>query len=217
MDDMTRSDFIKKCWRYYLILEKRFIDTTQYVELSSDNFETYSLEYVNLLQSIGSEVDVFMKVICKFDQSARKTITDYCKVIIPKYPNIKEQSVSVQLLNEAIKPFKNWNSKKAKKSLPWWEAYDTVKHGRIDNYRLANLENVLKALSALYLLEMYYLKDIAKADEMDIPERNSELFTLDNWETRYITSNGLCLEVTGSDTVSLAIKDKILDLDGGEV
>lgn len=214
MSNMTRTDFIKNCWRFYLMLEKRFMETTQYVELSTDNFNTYSLEYVSLLQSVGSELDVFMKVVCGFNQNDRKTITDYYNGIILKYPNIKTQSVSVHLLNSPIKPFCGWSLKRPRKSLHWWNAYDSVKHGRIDNYKLASLENVLNALAALYLLEMYYLKDVAKNDEIDIPERESELFILDNWKTRYMTYNGYFLEVE-DDTVSLALGNKKVDMNGG--
>lgn len=69
MEKMTRKEFMTNCWRFYLMLEKRFLDTTQYVELHHENFSTFSLEYVNLLQSIGSELDVFMKVVCDFEQT----------------------------------------------------------------------------------------------------------------------------------------------------
>lgn len=217
MSNMTRTDFIKNCWRFYLVLEKRFMATTQYVELSIDNYDTYSLEYVDLLQSIGSELDVFMKVVCGFEQTEFKTIKNYCDVLLGKYKNIKTQKVSVKYFDGEIKPFDGWDADHAKQSLAWWEAYDLVKHGRIENFKLAKLENILKALAALYLLEMYYLKDIAKSDEMDIPEKESELFFLDNWNPRFMTSNGLLLEIINDKTVGLVTDDKALNIDGGKV
>lgn len=217
MEKMTRKEFMTNCWRFYLMLEKRFLDTTQYVELHHENFSTFSLEYVNLLQSIGSELDVFMKVVCDFEQTDRKTIADYCPVILQKYSGIKNQKVVINALDDSIKPFEEWRRECPKQSLVWWDAYDSVKHGRIKNFDSANLENVLNALAALYLLEMYYLKDIVKEDEMDIPDRESELFALDNWETRFISKNGLMLKVTGEDEFSFGVNGRVQNIDGGEL
>lgn len=217
MERMTRKEFMTNCWRFYLMLEKRFLDTTQYVELNHENFRTFSLEYVNLLQSIGSELDVFMKVICGFKQSEIRDINDYYRKIVPKYKKIKAQKVIVNALNKPINPFNNWSSKCPAESLKWWHAYNLVKHGRIENFKLAKLENVLNALAALYLLEMYYLKDIVKEDEMDIPDRESELFALDNWETRFISKKGLMLKVTGEDEFSFGINGRVQNIDGGEL
>ena len=39
---MTRDQFIREYWNYYLMLEKKFITTTLYVALSEDNFNTFS-------------------------------------------------------------------------------------------------------------------------------------------------------------------------------
>ena len=47
------------------------------------------------------------------------------------------------------KPFVGWNMVNAASSLPWWVAYNNVKHGRDGNFREASLENVLNALMAL--------------------------------------------------------------------
>lgn len=46
---MDRATFMNKYWRYYLLLEKKFIDTLNYVELAEENFSTYSVEYAHQL------------------------------------------------------------------------------------------------------------------------------------------------------------------------
>ena len=84
---MDRKSFMRNYWMYYLMLEERFIQSTRYIEPVEDNEEVYSLEYVNQLQAIGSEIDVLMKVICNISQSARKTIADYYPIIVHKIPN----------------------------------------------------------------------------------------------------------------------------------
>ena len=52
---------------------------------------------------------------------------------------------------------------------------------------------------------------------MDIPDRESELFALDNWETRFISKNGLMLKVTGEDEFSFDVNGRVQNIDGGEL
>lgn len=182
------------------MLEQRFCETTRYVELTEDNYGTYSLEYVNELQSIGSEIDVLMKILCGFSQNERKSISDYCSKILEKYPDIIEREVNVETLDDSVIPFKEWDKKEAAKSLDWWTAYNDIKHGRVLNIKSASLKNVLDSLAALYILEMYYLKEVARQNkELDIPNKDSEIFSLLGWETKYISSVNVVHEVIQVD------------------
>ena len=74
---MTVEIFLDKFWRYYLILEERFENATRYVELNTDNYAVYSIEFVNQIQTISSEIDVIMKSMSGFRANDRKNITDY--------------------------------------------------------------------------------------------------------------------------------------------
>jgi len=177
---MTREEFHKTYWNYYLVLEERFNNVLRYIELSEDNFSTYSYEFVNQLQAIVSEVDVIMKQICGFLQKENKGINDYKGVILSKYSDITDQEVKIS--NITIKPFDNWQNE----PLFWWKEYNKVKHGRANNFKLANMKNIINALAALYILEMNYLKDITSLNQdVDIPDKVSSLFTLVNWNNRY--------------------------------
>ena len=55
------------------MLEKRFVETIEYVELNEDNFNAFSNGYALLIQSIGAELDTVLKA------SDRKTIADYAQ------------------------------------------------------------------------------------------------------------------------------------------
>lgn len=59
---------------YYLMLEKKFINTTMYVEVSTLNYSTFSNEYASLLQLIGAELDSFFKAYCGYDAEAKKLL-----------------------------------------------------------------------------------------------------------------------------------------------
>lgn len=181
---MTREIFLKSYWRYYLLLEEKFMQTINYVELSEKNFPTFSIEYAYLLQTIGSELDTFFKVYCGFALNESNTMNDYRPRVLDKYPEIVKQTIVVEEFSLTLTPFKDWNTQ----SLKWWKAYNSVKHNRYDNLSLACLENVVNALAALFLLELKYLKELtAKDDGFNRPDKESNLFTLPDWEYNCFT------------------------------
>lgn len=185
---MTVNIFLDKFWRYYLILEERFENSIRYVELSVDNFLTYSIDFVNQIQMIGSEIDVIMKSMSGFCADDRKCIADYATKILADYSDIVNREVKVRDI--LCKPFEGWNTAYAASSLPWWEAYNHVKHGRDDNFKEASLENVLNALMALYLLEMLYFKKLADDENKpDVIRDSSKLFSIVGWQSKYSTMN----------------------------
>ena len=76
MADWTRKELMNKHWKYYLMLENKFLNILNYVELTADNYNTYSNEFAALLQIIGAELDNFFKVYCNFNSNERKSVTD---------------------------------------------------------------------------------------------------------------------------------------------
>lgn len=188
---MTREKLLRNYWRYYKMLEEKVIRTGNYVEIHPDNFASFSNEYALLLQSIGAELDNFFKVYCGFDPDATKNITEYSQSILKTYPEIKTQKIRIINTDIVLQPFKDWDVKKPKQSLEWWEAFDIIKHNRTGNFSEAKQKNVLNILGALYLLEMKQFKNVAiegkdgHIEEADSPGDKSKLFSLVDWELRY--------------------------------
>ena len=185
---MTRQEFLKDYWQYYLMLEKQFVNTLQYVDLDNNNFTTFSNQYANLLQAIGSELDSFFKVYCSYNPDDYKFITDYANFVLSDFPSIVTQEVEIINYNTTIKPFDGWDATRAKQSLPWWESFDKIKHSRTSNKSDASLEKVLNALGGLFIIEMKYLQKIVSGldAELDIPNELSALFELKDWAYNYI-------------------------------
>lgn len=203
---ITYRELVDDYFRYFKMLEDKFIETLRFVELSSDNFKTYSIEFDNLIKSIGSELDVFLKVACDFNLDDRKNMSDYYREIISKYPNIKQQVVKINNKDLEILPFKNWKESEPSKSLEWWKAYNNLKHARVLNFKEANLENTLNLLGALYILEMYFLKTVyentfEKEKILDVPDKyDSELMYLKKWITRNkLLANGFVIEYSDEE------------------
>lgn len=182
---MDREIFINKYWRYYLLLEKKFIDTLNYVELAKENFSTYSVEYAHQLLAIGSELDTFFKIYCGFNLDDRKNIVAYTRHIMSEYPQITTQVVEIYDTELTLTPYEEWTqwSTQSGNLLSWWDAYNSVKHNRQENITKASMENVVTALAALNIIEMKYLQVITKeTQEPDEPESSSNLFALTDWK-----------------------------------
>lgn len=190
---MTRAE-LDEYWRYYLYLEKMIIESKTYVEINHDNYSVYSVFYHRAIISIGCELDTFFKAFCGFDLDDNKCISDYARAILSDelYSNIVNETITLRESREIIKPFENWNAKKAKKSLTWWEAFDSLKHGRKANMKEANLENVINILGALYLLESKAYYDTSDNDKPDIPFSDSKFFYL-KWDFKWQNATDILL------------------------
>ena len=165
--------------------------------LATDNFGTYSFEFVNQLLTIGSELDVMMKLTSGFQATDRKTISDYAPIILQKLPNITGQEVKVQGLECAIKPFGNLNTQ-TPSNLKGWQAYNDVKHGRVENIN-APINNLL---NREYILEILNLREISdKTNDLDIPDVNSALFELKGWNYKFTSGNNLVLKLIDGDAI----------------
>lgn len=199
---MTRQEFLCDYWKYYLLLEKRFVHTLNYIELDPDNHDAFSNEYANLMQTICAELDSFFKVYCSFNADDRKSMNDYSAFVLGDYPGILSQEVTVYETKLIVKPFDGWNTAKPADSLSWWAACNRLKHSRAANKKDASQINTLKALAALFLMEMKYLnKTTAGTKELDIPDEQSSLFGLKNWTFRNVSAKDMYFELNDGDVV----------------
>lgn len=58
---MNRKELSQNHWKYYLMLEKRFVESIEFVELHEDNFDAFSNGYALLIQAIGAELILYSK------------------------------------------------------------------------------------------------------------------------------------------------------------
>lgn len=195
---MNRDEFCKYHWEYYLVLENDFIGTERYVSfelgdnylydgrtnVESGNSMTFSNEFIKQYQAICSEVDVILKSICKElnNPSANNMKSGYTPTILNQWSAIPTQRVKFKDIE--LQPFANWKQEPYQ-SPDWWAPYNDVKHERVDNYRSANLKNVVNALAGLYVLEKYFVKYIGDRDhDMDVPNNVSRIFEMISFDTR---------------------------------
>ena len=143
-------------WNYFLALESDFEKLSRYVEISEDNYSTYSLEMAHLLLATASEVDVVLKGICKQLEPDRRprSIGKYKEIILgnSKTQQILSRKVLMSRYNLEITPWETWREDV---SPNWWKAYNKIKHQRDSFYYQANLQFTVAALTGLFLAVLH--------------------------------------------------------------
>lgn len=182
---MTRNEFLTQYWRYYLSLEKDFIQLTRYVGLYEENFNVFSDEIHKQLISVGIEFENISKKICEIlniPLSKEANIGEFKQWI----PKIEVKVVNIYSLNHFnLLPFEITNKKIY---LKWWNSYNSIKHNRLFNYKEITFKNLLDALSALFYAEMFLIKEIGQRNnEVDVPDEYSKLFQIENWNVKHQT------------------------------
>lgn len=201
---LTIKDFQTIIWTHYIEIENEFLNCTRYVSLDEDNYKTFSEKFFSLYQIIGSEVDVIAKELCFLlgETKELNNIHQYCKSIKTSLLNFCSEEVWVKNLDKILVPWKDWTysinvdkngvSKTTGTTPKWWTLYNKTKHARTQTlssygkpfYKFANLENVLTALSGLFVLNLYVYRELSKTlSDVDcfkyaIPE--SKLLILDS-------------------------------------
>lgn len=200
---MNTKEFKKNYINHYLLLEKDFQATAEYVSIADDNYNTYSTSYLKLLLTIGSEIDVMLEFLAKLYEPDTKERGFGCsKVLLKNEPNIR--ALEFELRNEGIL-IHPWDCTRYPE---WWTAYNEIKHNRYESatqfdpsrkyYQYANLRNVINALAALLSLELYAYRIIALSNNepLFVPNIRS-IFTVKNSHWEDIGFGSGCIVVDG--------------------
>lgn len=155
-------------WNYFLALESDVERLSRFVEFTSNNFGTYSIEMAHLFLASASEVDVVAKQLCSgLDGTANATnINQYRDVLRRCLPEMESSLITIPRYGLELNPWNNWLDNETP---DWWRAHNKVKHQRDEHFALANLKNVLNAMAGLFLLVLYYYRSIGNDRSIDPP------------------------------------------------
>ena len=192
---MTTEEYMSNYWNQYILIEKEFRETIQYVALCEENKNVFSDAYLKILLQIGSEIDIVFKQYCtSLDSSFNGDKIGHYKNCIQ---NNKEefifQAIKIYVNGDIVKPWTGWQIMQAPF---WWTAYNKIKHNRysiceIDaiqkqGYKFANQEYTLEALAGLFQILIYYYYDLVLVEGKKVmtPVPGSRLFRLtgENWD-----------------------------------
>ena len=173
---------INSYWKRFLYLEKKLIELSNYIDLDERNFKTFSLEIMSLYLSTCSEIEAIYKEISNKkgkNYNFREFRQDFSSL---KNNQFLIAKVSLKYNSLELTPFIDINQKKEECDdivpIKWWQDHNSIKHDRDMNFQYATLENFITALSALYLLNLYFHFE---KNELSNISPIPELFEKDNF------------------------------------
>ena len=200
-------------WPVYKNLEKEFLRLADYIHFSDDQLGTYSMFIADLIVRCSIEIEALSKELyCTLggnmtptdDQGNPRDLyfdTDCLDLLEQKWSLSKKQIV-VSAINIYFSEERNRTLtplhkayKRGTSGSKWKQAYQAVKHDRKKTLKKASIENLLHALGALYILNLYYTDertDIGRVylSDHDFDNRaGSELFS-----AHYCRATGLSMQ-----------------------
>ncbi len=159
-------------WPIYKNLEKEVIDISNNIHFDDSQTKVYSMKIADLIVRCAIEIESISKNLYqqlggnmepKNDLGNSRDIyfdTDCIQLLENKW-NICKKEIQIsasnfyfeKLENTILTPLKKCNERSKGR---WKKAYQNIKHDRIHNLKDGNIENLLNALGALYILNLYY-------------------------------------------------------------
>lgn len=155
-------------WSVYQNLEKELIELSNYIHIDDKQLDIYSMKIAELLIRTAVEFESLAKELYlnnggnKADDKELYYDTDCLALLKEKWClNLKKvQIVSNNFYfdndqNKILMPLRKAH-KRGSSSEKWLQAYQAIKHNRRISLDKASLKNLIQAMAALYILNIYY-------------------------------------------------------------
>jgi hypothetical protein len=145
MDIGIKTDFAVASFQ---VLERQLADCMEYLPFIDMNRQAISPKFIPIIMDSCSLIDSIFYEITSDVNLERLTLKKYSRLHEPKL--LLDQNSSLFLVSpvQLLQPFKGWNQK----TPLWWEAYNKLKHDRLNNYHFANYINAVYSLAGLHQL-----------------------------------------------------------------
>lgn len=155
-------------WAVYKNLENELILLSNLIHIDDKQLCIYSIKIAELLLRTSVEIESISKALyfknggTKPDDAGLFFDTDCIDLLENKFKLSKKQvqisTPNFYLIlpeNQILTPL-NKASKRGTSSSDWKRAYQAIKHNRATSLSKANLKNLIRAMAALYLLNIYF-------------------------------------------------------------
>lgn len=159
-------------WPVYKNLEKEVLELSNQVHFDDNQLSIYSIKISELLIRCAVEIEAISKDLffrmggvvptegdLYFDTHCLQLLEDNWllskKKLIVSAPNFYFQDEENRILTPLLKANKRGTS-----SCDWKKAYQAVKHNRTINLDKGNIKNLLRALGALFVLNIYFKDEV---------------------------------------------------------
>ncbi len=128
----------------------------RFVEPAKENLRTFSHKIREALILACTEVESAWRSVLEINSSKKASYystNDYYRLVEPLH--LKEWTVVLRDYPDLgdFSPFASWEESKPTKSLPWYDAYNAVKHHREERFQRATYESLINAAAALHILQ----------------------------------------------------------------
>lgn len=161
---MEKTELIQH-WNYFCSLAERLDDTKHYIDhglvegedgLTLVHGDVYSDYFKQIIVLASSEFEVMGRALCELKGHKVGNIVGISESILGDFPQIGIFEVSTPFWVNT--PLLEWQVNDGQvKGLPWWKAYNSLKHGHKDGYKQATLENAIISLETLYIVDLYLM------------------------------------------------------------
>lgn len=161
-------------WPIYKNLEKEFLKLAGYIHFSDDQLGTYSMFIADLIVRCSVEIEALSKELYRMlggnmsptdSQGNDRDLyfdTD-CLGLLEKTWLLGKKQIAVSAINYYCEKTENRiltplhkACKRGASGSKWKQAYQAVKHDKRGSLKKASIENLLHAMGALYILNLYY-------------------------------------------------------------
>jgi hypothetical protein len=159
-------------WPIYKNLEHEVIELSTKIHFDDEQLNVYSVKISELLIRCSVEIEAISKDLYFKNGGIEPNDRDLyfdtdCINLLDKLWNLSSKKVIVSssnfyfqgIDNKILNPLKKAN-KRGSSSSDWKKAYQAVKHNRTKNLNQGNIKNLIRAMAALFILNIYYKDEI---------------------------------------------------------
>ena len=201
-------------WPIYKNLEQETLNLSKYVLFDDNQKNVYSFSIADLIIRSAIEIEAISKELYYRLGGQREPVgqdgkkrdlyfdTDCIDLLEQKW-KITQKKITVasptffyeNADNVQLKPLHKAN-KRGSSGSNWKKAYQALKHDRIHSLKMANIGNLISAMGALYILNLYYKDDVFDLDkEGNFDSRvGSDIFS-----ANYIKQQGISFSLEMGD------------------
>ena len=170
-------------WPVYKNLEHEVVELSNKIHIDDQQLTVYSVKISELLIRCVVEIEAISKELYFKNGGKQPSNGDLyfdtdCLDYLEKKWALSEKKVIASSVsfyfskdeNKVLTPLKRAN-KRGDSGAEWKKAYQAVKHDRTGNLQKGNLKSLLRAMSALFVLNLYY-----RDDRFDLMDQNTDSF-----------------------------------------
>ena len=217
-------------WPVYKNLENEFLELANYIHFSDDQLNIYSMHIADLIVRCSVEIEALSKELYSanggnmapvdLEGNSRDLYFDTdCLDLLEQKWHLSKKQIMVSAINfyltdekhKILTPLRKAN-KRGSNGSKWKQAYQAVKHDRRNSLKKASIENLLHAMGALYILNLYYKDETIDIGRVYLSDHNfesragSEIFS-----TSYYQATGISMNKHMDDTCIQPPADGDLD------